>query len=156
MALVELTRVTGERRYLNLAKRMLGLRAHGLLGDGRFGPAYWQDHEPVRTAAEVAGRPQFAPHLADYAPGWRFRGVEETERALGAAGFSDLEVEIDSVEESPDDAAGYLRTAPLLCYLELLPDDLHDSFVDEVVAELGPELTIDHSRLKVVARRPSA
>ncbi len=52
MALVELTRVTGEPRYLALAARMLDLRGHGLLGDGRFGPAYWQDHEPVREAAD--------------------------------------------------------------------------------------------------------
>jgi DUF1680 family protein len=55
MALVELTRVTGERRYLALAARMLDLRGRGLLGDGRFGAAYWQDHEPVRDAATVAG-----------------------------------------------------------------------------------------------------
>ncbi|GIF73399.1 glycoside hydrolase family 127 protein [Asanoa siamensis] len=55
MALVELARTVGERRYLSLAARMLDLRGHGLLGDGRFGPAYWQDHAPVREAAEVAG-----------------------------------------------------------------------------------------------------
>jgi DUF1680 family protein len=34
---------------------MLDLRGRGLLGSGRYGPAYWQDHEPVRTATEVAG-----------------------------------------------------------------------------------------------------
>ena len=55
MALVELTRVTGDRRYLALAARMLDLRGRGLLGAGRFGAAYWQDHEPVREAATVAG-----------------------------------------------------------------------------------------------------
>ncbi|GAA4709477.1 hypothetical protein Prum_094560 [Phytohabitans rumicis] len=55
MALVELTRVTGDRRYLALAARMIDLRGYGLLGDGRFGRSYWQDHAPVRDAAEVAG-----------------------------------------------------------------------------------------------------
>ena len=55
MALVELTRVTGDRRYLALAARMLELRGHGLLGRGRFGAEYWQDHESVREAATVAG-----------------------------------------------------------------------------------------------------
>jgi uncharacterized protein len=55
MALVELTRVTGDRRFLGLAARMLDLRGGGLLGEGRFGAAYWQDHEPVREAATVAG-----------------------------------------------------------------------------------------------------
>ena len=55
MALVELTRVTGDGRYVSLAARMLELRGRGLLGEGRFGAAYWQDHEPVRDAATVAG-----------------------------------------------------------------------------------------------------
>jgi len=55
MALVELARTTGEQRYLALAARMLDRRGRGALGGGRFGAAYWQDHEPVRQAAEVAG-----------------------------------------------------------------------------------------------------
>ncbi|MDQ7907505.1 glycoside hydrolase family 127 protein [Phytohabitans sp. ZYX-F-186] len=55
MALVELTRVTGERRYLDLAARLLDLRGRGLLGAERFGAAYWQDHATVRQAATVAG-----------------------------------------------------------------------------------------------------
>jgi len=55
MALVELTRVTGDPRHLALAARMVDLRGKGLLGDGRFGAAYWQDHQPVREAATVAG-----------------------------------------------------------------------------------------------------
>ena len=55
MALVQLYRTTGERRYLELAARMIDLRGSGLLGRGRFGPAYWQDLEPVREAITVAG-----------------------------------------------------------------------------------------------------
>jgi uncharacterized protein len=55
MALVELTRVTGDSRYLTLAARMIELRGHGLLGRGRFGAEYWQDHLPVRVAPTVAG-----------------------------------------------------------------------------------------------------
>jgi DUF1680 family protein len=54
-ALVELTRVTGDPRYLALSARMLDLRGHGLLGADRFGAAYWQDHAPVRVAPSVAG-----------------------------------------------------------------------------------------------------
>ncbi len=55
MALVELYRTTGDRKHLDLAKRFIDLRGHGLLGSGRFGPAYWQDHAPVREATTVAG-----------------------------------------------------------------------------------------------------
>ena len=55
MALVELFRTTGERRYLELAARFVEARGDGLLGVGRFGRAYWQDHARVRDAPTVAG-----------------------------------------------------------------------------------------------------
>ena len=55
MALVELYRVTGEERWLRLASHLLEGRGHGLLGEGRFGSAYWQDHATVRFAPTVAG-----------------------------------------------------------------------------------------------------
>jgi DUF1680 family protein len=55
MALVELYRATSERRYLDLAAAFIERRGRGLLGSGRFGRAYWQDHEAVGEAASVAG-----------------------------------------------------------------------------------------------------
>ncbi|MBA2718581.1 MAG: glycoside hydrolase family 127 protein [Chloroflexi bacterium] len=54
-ALVEMYRVTGERRLLDLAQEFVERRGRGLLAEGRFGAAYWQDHAPVRSAPEVAG-----------------------------------------------------------------------------------------------------
>lgn len=55
MALVELYRVTGEERWLRLASHLLEGRGRGLLGEARFGAAYWQDHVPIRSAPGVAG-----------------------------------------------------------------------------------------------------
>ncbi len=55
MALVELYRTTGESRHLELARTLLERRGHGLLGEGRFGARYWQDHEPVRSAPDPVG-----------------------------------------------------------------------------------------------------
>jgi uncharacterized protein len=55
MALVELYRTTGEARYLDFAATLIERRGRGLLGSGRFGTAYWQDHAPVREATSVAG-----------------------------------------------------------------------------------------------------
>ncbi|MEU4162041.1 beta-L-arabinofuranosidase domain-containing protein [Actinoplanes sp. NPDC026670] len=56
MALVELFRLTGERRHLTMAARMIELRGHRTLpGADRFGAGYWQDHEAVRDASAVAG-----------------------------------------------------------------------------------------------------
>ncbi|MEV0900455.1 beta-L-arabinofuranosidase domain-containing protein [Actinoplanes sp. NPDC049802] len=54
-ALAELYRVTGHRPYLDLAARFLDNRGHGLLGPGRFGSAYYQDHRPLRETTEVTG-----------------------------------------------------------------------------------------------------
>ncbi|HKS98960.1 MAG TPA: beta-L-arabinofuranosidase domain-containing protein [Rugosimonospora sp.] len=54
-ALVELYRVTGHAPYLDLARRFVDLRGHGLLGVDGMGPQYYQDHAPVRAATEVTG-----------------------------------------------------------------------------------------------------
>ncbi|MFC9508262.1 glycoside hydrolase family 127 protein [Streptomyces sp. NPDC057002] len=57
-ALVELYRETGERRWLELASAFVDRRGHGLLDadvNPHLGPAYWQDHTPVREATSVTG-----------------------------------------------------------------------------------------------------
>jgi DUF1680 family protein len=54
-ALVELYRETRAEPYLERARYFVDRRGHGLLGDGRFGRHYWQDHLPVRDAASVEG-----------------------------------------------------------------------------------------------------
>jgi DUF1680 family protein len=54
-ALVELYRETGAEPYLERARYFVDRRGHGLLGDGRFGRHYWQDHLPVRDAPTVEG-----------------------------------------------------------------------------------------------------
>jgi DUF1680 family protein len=64
MALVELFRVTGESRYLDLACHFIDQRGHGSLGPGSFGSEYFQDHEPVRSATTVAGHAVRALYLA--------------------------------------------------------------------------------------------
>ena len=57
MALVELYRTTGNKRYLEQAQRFIDLRGHGLLGkvDGHFGNNYCQDHLPFRDLRDVTG-----------------------------------------------------------------------------------------------------
>ena len=54
-ALVELYRETGAEPYLERARYFVDRRGQGLLGDGRFGRHYWQDHLPLREAASVEG-----------------------------------------------------------------------------------------------------
>jgi uncharacterized protein len=65
MALVELARETGERRYVDLARFLVDVRGHGVLGDafGRFGPDYHQDHLPFRDLNEIVGHAVRAVYL---------------------------------------------------------------------------------------------
>jgi DUF1680 family protein len=65
MALVELFRVTGKRRYLEGARYFVDARGHGLLGRpyGQHEPSYSQDHEPLRDQGEVVGHAVRALYL---------------------------------------------------------------------------------------------
>jgi len=56
MALVELFRVTGESRYLELAKFFIDQRGQNVMkGHRSYGPEYHQDHVQVRQVIEAAG-----------------------------------------------------------------------------------------------------
>jgi DUF1680 family protein len=65
MALVELARETGERRYLELAQYLVDVRGHGVLGNAynRFGREYHQDHQPFRQLDEIDGHAVRAVYL---------------------------------------------------------------------------------------------
>jgi uncharacterized protein len=54
-ALVEMYRETGHRGYLDTAREFILRRGRGLLGEGRFGAAYFQDHLPVAEVSEFTG-----------------------------------------------------------------------------------------------------
>jgi DUF1680 family protein len=55
LALVEMYRETGERRYLDLASFFVDQRGSGTMLGYRMGPGYQQDHAPVREADEAVG-----------------------------------------------------------------------------------------------------
>jgi DUF1680 family protein len=65
MALVDLYRETGTPAYLELASYFVEARGHGLLDPpGHHGPAYFQDHLPVREVRTLAGHAVRALYLA--------------------------------------------------------------------------------------------
>ena len=56
MALVELYRVTGDERHLDLAQLFIDRRGrNSMRGHAGYGSVYLQDHIPIRDAVEVAG-----------------------------------------------------------------------------------------------------
>jgi len=62
-ALVELFRVTGNRAYLDQARRFIRRRGYGVLGDSEMGPAYWQDDGPIAEATVLRGHAVRAMYL---------------------------------------------------------------------------------------------
>jgi uncharacterized protein len=64
MALAELARATGEKRYLELAGLFVERRGQGTLAAHPFGQDYFQDDVPVREAATLRGHAVRALYLA--------------------------------------------------------------------------------------------
>lgn len=63
-ALIELYRVTGERRYLEQARLFLERRGHHVLSDVEYGRSYFQDDVPIRAATVLRGHAVRATYLA--------------------------------------------------------------------------------------------
>jgi DUF1680 family protein len=63
-ALVELFRTTADRRYLDLAEKLIGRRGFGFFAGGRFDLPYYQDGEPVRGSRSIVGHAVRALYLA--------------------------------------------------------------------------------------------
>jgi len=91
MGLVKLYRVTGEQRYLDLAKFFIDVRGRPL--DGRtLGGEYNQDHKPVVEQTEAVGHAVRAAYL--------YAGVADVAALTGARGY------VHAVDRIWDDVVG--------------------------------------------------
>ena len=100
----------------------------------------------------LAAREPFAEHLADWPGDWNFASPAETEARLRRLGYTDVWCWSTRVDVEVDDPAGYLATICLGSFLERLPEDLHEPFIDAAVEQLGAPLTIEYVRLNILAR----
>jgi trans-aconitate 2-methyltransferase len=106
----------------------------------------------VRAAAAQAGdEPPFREHFEGWRGPWNFATPEDTERRLRAAGFDEVRCWLAERPVKPDDPRDYLRTINLGAHLERLPAELHDPYLDAVLARLGERPTIDYIRLNIDA-----
>lgn len=64
LGLVELSRQTGEERYLKLADTLVTRRGHGTFNNGTFDLDYYQDARPVREQPALVGHAVRALYLA--------------------------------------------------------------------------------------------
>ena len=109
---------------------------------------------PVKAAGlAVAAREPFAERLSGWPGDWHFASPVETEARLQRTGFTDVWCWRSEVRVEPDDAAGYLGAICCGSFLERLPGELHEPFVEQVVAELDDPLVLEYVRLNILARR---
>jgi trans-aconitate 2-methyltransferase len=127
------------------------LRPGGLLvaqcgGEGNIA----EFHGAART---VAAKEPFARYLAGWIGPWNFAGAEETRERLGRAGFAEIETWLEPYAVAPDDPRAYYTAVCLGPFLEQLPEELRERYVEEVHELAGGEL--DYVRLNMRARRPA-
>jgi len=111
----------------------------------------------VRDALAVAMADEpYAPHLAGWTGPWNFAAPDETVTRLERAGFVDAQAGLHDEPVRPGDPHEFLATVILGSHLDRLPADLRDPFVDRVLAELEPPVTVEYVRLTMSARTPTA
>lgn len=99
----------------------------------------------------VAAREPYAKYLRALPKSWLFAGAEETERCLLAVGFEKVHCWLEPWAVTPPEPEAFTRTICLVAHLDLLPEELHDDFVAEILATTEDPLTLDYVRLNIEA-----
>lgn len=105
-----------------------------------------------RLADRVTAHATFADHFTGWPGPWHYAGPEDTRRRLDAAGFVVDRCWLEPAPVTPPRPREFLATVICAPYLERLPADLRDRFLDEIEAGLGPEPVLDYVRLNWDAR----
>jgi trans-aconitate 2-methyltransferase len=104
-------------------------------------------------ADEVAASGEFAPYFVGWKGPWNYAGAGITAERLAAAGFVEIETWLEPKPTTLEQPADFIRTVCLVRHLDLLPQELHDPFIDAVLTRAGLPLVLDYVRLNMSARR---
>lgn len=102
----------------------------------------------------LSGDSRFAEYLSDLTREWNFARPADTELRLRRAGLEATRAWLEPSPMKPPEPRAYLETVCLRQPLELLPESLHDAFIDAVIARTGRRPTLDYVRLNISARKP--
>ena len=104
--------------------------------------------------------PQFARYFQNWQKVWEYPGPELNAERLRRAGFGRIHTGLEEAPTTlPDEQTfrAFCATITLAPYVERLPEDLQDSFLDPIAHEAAqdyPPFTLDYWRLNIEARRP--
>jgi trans-aconitate 2-methyltransferase len=104
-----------------------------------------------RRAMVVGVREPFGGHLSGFRPPWNYASPEATRARLLGAGFASAECWLTPAPQRPEHPREFLETIVLQPYVQALPADLRERFMDEVIDELGEPVVVDYVRLNVDA-----
>lgn len=109
----------------------------------------------VAAVGRLRERDPWSAAFQGWRDDWNFATPEETAARLAGAGFVDVACALEERPVRLDDAHAYLRTVVLGGYLDRLPEEAHDDFVEAVRGELdtGEGVTLDYVRLNISAVR---
>ena len=99
------------------------------------------------------GSGEFAPYFSDWKGPWNYARADITAERLSAAGFVEVDTWLEPRPTTLEDPEPFVRTVCLVRHLDLLPQELHQSFIRAVLARSGTPLVLDYVRLNMVARR---
>lgn len=144
-----------DRLFANLFR---ALRPGGLLlAQCGGGPNLKKFRERTDRAAAL---PQFAPFFQKWQKVWEYPGPELTAERLQRAGFVEVHTALEAAPATLADEETYrafCATITLGPYLEKLPEEMHDRFLDPLArdaAQDDPPFTLDYWRLNMEARKP--
>ena len=107
----------------------------------------------LSAANRVSGQEPFVDYLSFWQDPLNFAGPEETEELLFETGFSQAQCSLVDVAVLPRNPRDYLSQIILGHYLEALPNELEDPFLDEMMVILAEPFVADYVRLNIQARR---
>ena len=134
------------------ARLFAALRPGGVLEAQCGGQGNVAEFKRAIEAAE--GDERFSQYLRGIPASYNFASVGDTQARLARAGFDAKPVWLENRSVAPAEPDAYVRAVGLARHLELLPDHLHDEFVDAVLGSMTRPLVLEYVRLNISARRP--
>jgi trans-aconitate 2-methyltransferase len=101
--------------------------------------------------AELAVEDPYGEHLAAMGALWHYATPEDTTRRLRDAGFTARDCWLEPKPTTPPRPREFLETVIFAPYLERLPGELREPFLDDIAGRLGDPLVLDYVRLNLVA-----
>jgi trans-aconitate 2-methyltransferase len=102
-------------------------------------------------ANDVSAREPYARHFRDWQPPWNYAGPDQTRARLLGAGFTAAKCWLQPAPKQPDEPREFLSTIVLGPHVQLLPAELREPYMDDVLEVLGEPVIVDYVRLNIDA-----